>query len=287
MGSLSGEQGVTVRDIVSHVDRGERDISLVRQSELLGIARSSIYYQPVPIDLHTVDLMHRIDEIYTDYPFYGSRKMAEELSDQLGRRINRKCTQRLMREMGLEAIYPKPNLSRNDGEHLRYPYLLTGVTASRPNHIWGTDITYIRLKSGFCYLTAFLDWYSRYVLSWRLSITLEAKFCIEAASEALSIGIPEITNSDQGVQYTSNEYGNVWKPYDVKMSMDSRGRAMDNIFTERLWRSVKYEEVYLKSYESVWEAKEGIGRYLNFYNNRRKHQSLGYKTPAEIYFERR
>lgn len=278
---------MTVRDIVSHIDRRETGISIVRQSELLGISRSNIYYRPVPIDPEVLDLMHRIDEIYTEYPFYGSRRMAEELSGQLDRRINRKCTQRLMREMGLEAIYPKPNLSRNDGEDLRYPYLLTGVTAARPNHIWGTDITYIRLKNGFCYLTAFLDWYSRYVLSWRLSITLETGFCIEAANEALTIGIPEITNSDQGVQYTSNKYGDVWKPYDVKMSMDSRGRAMDNIFTERLWRSVKYEEVYLKSYETVWEAREGIGRYFNFYNNRRKHQSLGYKTPAEIYFERR
>lgn len=284
---MNDEQGVTVRDVVSHIDRGRAGISIVRQSELLGVARSSVYYQPVPIDPETLDLMNRIDLVYTEYPFYGSRRMAEELSGQLERRINRKCAQRLMREMGLEAIYPKPNLSRNDGQHLRYPYLLTGVTASRPNHIWGTDITYIRLKNGFCYLTAFLDWYSRYVLSWKISITLEAGFCIEAANEALRVGIPEITNSDQGVQYTSNEYGNVWKPFDVKMSMDSRGRAMDNIFTERLWRSVKYEEVYLKSYETVWEAKAGIGRYLNFYNNRRRHQSLGYKTPAEIYFEGR
>lgn len=192
-----------------------------------------------------------------------------------------------MREMGLEAIYPKPNLSRNNTPHPIYPYLLKGVTARFPNHIWGTDITYIRMQKGFLYLTAYLDWFSRFVLSWRLSTTLEVEFVLEAAEEALHThGVPEIENSDQGIQYTNEKHIELFANRGAKISMDGRGRAMDNIFTERLWRSVKYEEVYLKDYATVLEAKENIGAYFKFYNYERKHQSHKYKTPAEIYFRK-
>lgn len=223
--------------------------------------------------------MNRIDKLYTKRPYYGSRKIAIDLG------VNRKRVQRLMREMGIEAIYPKPNLSKRNPMHNIYPYLLKGVTASYPNHIHGTDITYIKMAKGFCYLTAFIDWFSRFVLSWRLSTTLETAFCLEAAEEAVNLfGTPNIINEDQGSQNTDQLMVSFWKNHNVKISMDSRGRALDNIFTERLWRSVKYEEVYLKEYATVLEAKENIGKYFKFYNYERKHQSLNYKTPAEIYF---
>ena len=250
------------------------------QADLLGISRSSLYYEPQPVSLETLAVMNGIDEVYTAHPFYGSRRIAKELG------VNRKQIQKLMREMGIEAIYPKPNLSRNNTPHPVYPYLLRGVTATHPNHIWGTDITYIRMRHGFLYLTAYLDWFSRFVLSWRLSTTLETTFVLEAAQEALTIGIPEIENSDQGVQYTNEAHIQLFTERGTKISMDGRGRAMDNIFTERLWRSVKYEEVYLKDYATVLEAKENIAAYFKFYNYERKHQSHKYKTPAEIYFRK-
>ena len=192
-----------------------------------------------------------------------------------------------MREMGIEAIYQKPNLSLNNTPHPIYPYLLKGVVADHPNHIWSTDITYIRMHQGFLYLTVYLDWFSRFVLAWELSTTLDNSFVIEAAKEAIqNFGLPEIENSDQGVQFTSQDYLNIWIANKVQISMDSRGRAMDNIFTERLWRSLKYEDVYLKDYATVLEARENIGDYFKFYNYERKHQSLNYKTPAEIYFKK-
>ena len=223
--------------------------------------------------------MNNIDELYTKRPFYGSRKIAKDLG------YNRKRIQRLMREMGIEAIYQKPNLSLNNLPHPIYPYLLKGVTALYPNHIWGTDITYIRMHHGFLYLTAYLDWYSRFVLSWRLSTTLEIEFVLDAAEEALRLyKAQDIENSDQGVHYTSEQHIQLFTRCGTKVSMDGKGRALDNIFTERLWRSVKYEEVYLKDYATVLEAKENIGDYFNFYNYERKHQSHNYKTPAEIYF---
>lgn len=249
------------------------------QTELLGISRTSVYYQPTPIDPETLEIMNRIDVLYTKRPFYGSRKIAHDLG------YNRKRIQRLMREMGIEAIYQKPNLSNNPVAHPVYPYLLRGVTADHPNHIWGTDITYIRMHQEFVYLTAYLDWFSRYVLSWRLSTTLEISFVLEAAVEALSkYNRPDIENSDQGTHFTSDQHIGLFTSHGTKVSMDGRGRAMDNIFTERLWRNVKYEEVYLKDYATVLEAKENIGKYFDFYNYERSHQSLGYKTPAEIYF---
>ena len=275
-----------VREIVSHIEKSSV-VPVTRQADLLGISRASVYYIPHPIDLRDQEIMRVIDEVYTKRPYFGSRRMAHETSDILNEQINRKHIQRLMDVMGLEALYPKPHLSWNGTPAYRFTYLLTGITANHPNHIWGTDITYIRMRQGFVYLVAFLDWFSRYVLSWELSITLDVSFVVEAAKRALTIGSPNIANSDQGVQFTSTDYVSLWNPEQTKISMDGRGRAMDNIFTERLWRTIKYEEVYLKDYATVREAKEHIGVYIAFYNTGRKHQSLQYKTPAEIYFEGR
>jgi len=223
-----------------------------------------------------------MDEIYTDMPYYGVRRMTKQLNRD-GHLVNHKRVRRLMKVMGLEAIYPKPNLSRNNQPHPTFPYLLRGLAITRPNQVWGTDITYIRLTKGFVYLAAFLDWYSRYVVSWQLSTTLTADFVIEAAKKALTIAIPEITNSDQGVQFTSQAYLNVWDKQRTRISMDGRGRCMDNIFTERLWRSVKYDDIYPNQYACVVDVKDGLTRYFDIYNNRRLHQSLNYQTPAEVY----
>lgn len=254
------------------------------QTELLGISRSSIYYQPRPVNDKTLVVMNKIDEVYTSCPFYGSRRIAKEVSLQLQEAVNRKRVQGLMQEMGIQALYPKPNMSKSNPDHRIYPYLLKGVTAGYPNHIWGTDITYIRMQKGFVYLVAYLDWYSRYILSWRLSTTLEMGFVLEAAEEALQIhGAPYIENNDQGSHFTSERHIKLFENKGTKISMDHRGRAFDNIFTERLWRTIKYEEVYLKSYQTVQEAKENMRAYIEFYNNKRLHQSLGYKTPREIY----
>ena len=276
---MASKNNFRPKDIISHINKTGSVLPLGVQTDLLGISRSSLYYQPEPIDLGTLVIMHSIDELYTKRPYYGSRRIAKDLE------INRKQAQRLMRLMGIEAIYQKPNLSKPHPDHRIYPYLLRGVTAGYPNHIWGTDITYIRMKYGFLYLTVYLDWFSRFVLSWRLSTTLEIEFCLEAAEEALlRFGAPEIENSDQGSHYTSDRHIQLFTSRGTKVSMDGRGRAMDNIFTERFWRSVKYEEVYLKDYATVLEAKENIEAYINFYNYERKHQALNYLTPAEIYF---
>ncbi len=278
---MSNENHLSPRDIVSHINKTSSILPKGIQAELLGISRNNLYYQPQPVDQETLVIMNQIDELYTKRPFYGSRKIAKDLG------YNRKRIQRLMREMGIEAIYQKPNLSKNNIPHPIYPYLLKGVVAGHPNHIWGTDITYIRMHQGFLYLTAYLDWFSRFVLSWRLSTTLGIGFVLEAAEEALiKYEKPDIENSDQGVHYTSDQHIQLFTDKGTKVSMDGRGRAMDNIFTERLWRSVKYEEVYLKDYATVLEAKEEIGDYFKFYNYERKHQSLNYQTPAEIYFKK-
>jgi len=255
---------------------------------MLGVSRSNLYYQPRPAAEKTVVVMNKIDEVYTTYPFYGSRRIAKEVGLQLGVAVNRKRVQGLMQEMGIQAVYPKPNLSKSNPAHRIYPYLLKGVTAGYPNHIWGTDITYIRMRHGFVYLVAYLDWFSRYVLSWRLSTTLEIAFVLEAAQEALQRhGAPEIENNDQGSHFISEQHIQLFEEKGTKISMDHRGRAYDNIFTERLWRTIKYEEVYLKSYLTVLEAKENMEAYITFYNNKRLHQSLGYKTPKEIFEQRR
>lgn len=225
-------------------------------------------------------LMNMIDSLYTKSPFYGSRKMAKQISLDTGLEINRKRVQRLMRTMAITAIYPKPNTSRANKGHRIYPYLLTGLTISKPNTVWSTDITYIRLKHGFAYLTAIVDWYSRKVLSWRLSNTMDSSFCVEALEEACEkYGIPEYFNTDQGAQFTSAEFTEQLKSRGIKISMDGKGRAIDNIFIERLWRTVKYENVFLRGYQSMVEARDGLREYFAFYNDERLHASLGYRTP--------
>jgi putative transposase len=231
--------------------------------------------------------MRLIDEIYTRSPYYGARRIAAELNRKnLGFAVDRKRIGRLMQIMGIEALYPKPKLSRPDKEHVKHPYLLRGVEIERINQVWGTDITYIPTGRGYVYLTAIMDWHSRYAVSWEVSNSLEATFCIVALKRAFQrYGYPEIFNSDQGSQYTGEEFqGVLHSSGQVRVSMDGRGRCMDNIFMERLWRSVKYEEVYPKEYENLPQAREGLNRYLTFYNEARLHQALGYKTPAEIFF---
>ena len=267
------------------IDRSSDELSIVRQVMLLGISRSSVYYEP-RVKAGDVLLMNTIDEVYTEFPYYGWRRIQEALKQDHEIKVGRKRIRRLMVEMGLEAIYPKPKTSTGNKEHTVYPYLLKGLKIRYPNHVWGTDITYIRLEDGFAYLTAILDWYSRYVISWRLSPSLESEFCVDALEAALEEALADIHNSDQGVQFTSEEYTGTLKAHEIRISMDGRGRCMDNIFTERLWRSVKYEDVYLKSYQTIEEAREGLGNYFQSYNTRRLHQSLNYRTPSEVYFER-
>lgn len=239
------------------------------------------------IDPSEIELMNKIDRIHTESPCYGSRPITAELRRELKMDINRKRIQRLMRLMGIEAIYSKPNLSCGNREHPIYPYQIRDVIASKANHIWSVDITYIPLLGNYMYLVAILDWYSRYILSWRLSDNLEVGFCCEAIDEALKFGIPIFHNSDQGSHFTSYDYlAHLWQYPEIVISMDGRARAYDNIFIERLWRTIKYEEVYLKAYSSPKEARENITEYINYYNKRRLHQSLKYKTPAEIYFSK-
>jgi putative transposase len=257
-------------------------LSVRRQCELLGLNRSTWYYEAVPESAENLALMRRIDEQYLERPYFGSRRMTKWLQGQ-GEPVNRKRVQRLMRAMGLEAIYPKRRTTVPGAGHKIYPYLLRNVTVERPNQVWSADITYVPLRCGFLYLTAILDWYSRYVLAWRLSNSLDGDFCVEALDEALGHARPEIFNSDQGVQFTSREFTGRLESAAVAISMDGRGRALDNVFVERLWRSVKYEEVYLHDYTSGAECHAGLKAYLAFYCEERLHQALGYRTPAEVY----
>ena len=242
-------------------------LSVTRQCELLNLSKGAYYYKAAEMDPYNLQLMDEIDRIYTKIPFYGSRKITVSLQ-KLGHSVNRKRIQRLMRLMGLEAIYPKGNMSKKRQDHKIYPYLLNDIQIDRPNMVWSTDITYIRIGAGFLYLTAVIDWYSRYVLSWNISNCLQSEFCVTAMEEALQQARPEIVNTDQGVQFTSKAFIDLLKENEIKISMDSKGRALDNIFVERLWRSLKYEEVYLKNYQSVPEAKFSLKNYLNFYNYR-------------------
>ena len=252
-------------------------MSIARQCELLGLARSTCYYELVGETPENLTLMRRIDEQYLKTPFYGSRRMAVELG------FNRKRIQRLMRLMGIEAIYPRRRTTRPAAGHKIYPYLLRNVAITRPDQVWSSDITYIPLRHGFLYLVAIMDWFSRYVLSWRLSNTLHGSFCLEALEDALRGGRPEIFNSDQGSQFTAVAFTQRVAACGAAISMDGRGRVIDNIFIERLWRTVKYEEVYLHDYRSGWEAEERLGCYFDFYCHERIHQSLAYRTPAEVY----
>jgi putative transposase len=258
-------------------------LSLRRQCGLLSLNRSGIYYQPASVDPEELLLMHLIDEQYTKLPFYGSRRMKEQLCG-MGYPIGRERVQRLMRLMGLQAVFPGPNLSRRAQEHKVYPYLLKGLDITCPNQVWSTDITYIRLAGGFLYLVAIIDWFSRYVLAWRLSNSLDSGFCVEALEDALQIGKPDIFNSDQGAQFTSEDFTGLLLGNKVAISMDSKGRALDNIFVERLWRSVKYEEVYLNDYQTVADTRKGLGQYFEFYNKKRYHQALDYRRPYEVHF---
>lgn len=262
------------------------DLSISRQTELLDISRSGFYYKPTSVSPEEIRIMGCIDKIFTDYPFYGSRRIKHELEEKpYDISICRQHVQHLMRIMGLEAIYPKKRTTIPNEQHLKYPYLLKNLLITHPNQVWGTDITYIKLKDGFCYLVALLDWFSRYVITWTLADTLDITFCIENLQRALPLNIPEIHNSDQGSHFTSPQYTGLLTAKEIQISMDGRGRCMDNIFTERLWRTIKYENVFIRDYRVPSEARTGLGEYFNFYNNRRKHQSLDYRTPAQLYFQ--
>jgi putative transposase len=266
------------------VEVAHPQLRIARQCELLGLSRSSFYYEPATETAENLLFMQLIDRQYTAQPVYGSRRMAVWLQGQ-GYEVNRKRVRRLMRLMGLEAIYPKPNLSAPAAGHKVFPYLLRDVAIDRVDQVWSTDITYIPLVSGFMYLAAVIDWYSRYVIAWRLSNTLDGWFCVEMLEEALSKGKPEVFNTDQGVQFTAAAFTSRLLSAGVEVSMDGKGRCLDNVFVERLWRTVKHEEVYVRGYETVPELSGGLGRYFPFYNEERPHQSLGYRTPAEVYWE--
>lgn len=257
-------------------------LSIVRQCELLELARSSYYYEPVPQNEEDLLLMRLLDEQYTRTPYYGKRKMVAYLQTQ-GYRVDRQRVRRLMQMMGLETMYPKPHLSRAGETSVHYPYLLRDLLVDRCDQVWSCDITYIRLARGFVYLMAIIDWFSRYVLAWELSTTLDTSFCLDALDRALRGATPEIFNTDQGVQFTSTEFLNRLKAAKIRISWDGRGRALDNIFVERLWRSVKYEDVYLKEYQTVPEARKGLLDYFHHYNCERFHQSLEYQTPVSVY----
>jgi putative transposase len=259
-------------------------LSLSRQCQLLGLSRAALYYRPVAVSDDELELMALIDRQYLRTPFYGSRRMTAWLRTQ-GQLVNRKRVQRLMGLMGLEVIYQRPRTSRPAPGHRTYPYLLRGLAIERVNQVWAADITYIPMARGFLYLVAVMDWVSRYVLAWRLSNLLDASFCIETLEEALRQGRPEIFNTDQGSQFTDEDFTGVLGAHGVAISMDGRGRFSDNIFVERLWRSLKYEEVYLRAYESAAEARQGITGYFNFYNHERLHQALGYRAPHQVFEE--
>jgi len=282
------------------INPNHRKISVRRQCDLLGLNRSSFYYKPKtgheklnnstrdinsPVRETEMNLkiMTRIDALYMDYPFYGSRNMTVILNRE-GYNVNRKRIQRLMRLMGIQAIYPKPRLSISKKGHKIYPYLLKNLSIDRPNYVWCADITYIGLAHGFVYLVAVMDWYSRFVLSWRLSNTMDTEFCLEALREALKIEKPEIFNTDQGPQFTSDDHTGLLKEAGIKISMDARGRFFDNILIERLWRSLKYQDIYIKDYQTINELSAGLDAYFRFYNYERPHQSLKNKTPARVYF---
>ena len=269
------------------IDRDHQQLSLVRQCILLDVSRASVYYRPVPTRAEDLELMALMDRQYLKTPFYGSRKMKAWLLQQ-GYLVSRKRVRRLMRLMGLEAIYRRPNTSKPAPGHRIFPYLLKGVEVNRVDQVWAADITYIPMAKGFLYLVAIMDWHSRHVLAWKLSNTMDTSFCVAALEEALGKGRPEIFNTDQGSQFTSEAFTQTLQEQRVQVSMDGKGmdgkgRYLDNIFVERLWRSIKYEEVYLKAYQTVAEARTGINAYLEFYNRQRPHQALGYRTPAEVY----
>ncbi len=266
------------------IEPNHHQISIVKQCELLGISRSGYYYRPCPESPANLAIMRLMDEQYLKTPFYGVRRMQAYLNNQ-GYWVNIKRIRRLLRLMGLAAIYPQPNIMKVLPGHNIYPYLLNGLSIHDINQVWSSDITYIPMKSGFLYLVAIMDWYSRYVLSWRLSNSLDSTFCVEALDEALALGCPEIFNTDHGIQFTSDSHTRHLIVNQIKISMDSQGRALDNVFIERLWRSLKYEYVYLNAPETGQELYHGLYDYFNFYNNERPHQSLGYQVPSTVHYK--
>jgi putative transposase len=285
--------GVRPRDLVAFIDPHHEAFSITRQAELVGLPRSSYYYQPVVNKEATARLkteLNAVDAIYTKYPFYGQRRILIELERSYDIHIGRERIRRLMAQLGLQAIYPKPNTSKATPGHTIYPYLLKGVSAQYPNHIWGTDITYIRTEEGYIYLVAFIDWYSRYVIAWELHDSLHNGFVLSALRDALcfiddcGLPLPDICNSDQGSHFTSDAYVRLLEQAGIAISMDGRGRYLDNIFTERLWRTVKYEDVFLNSYRGLDDARQGLGQYFRFYNYERPHQAIDNRTPAQLYF---
>ena len=264
------------------IERGHA-LAVTHQCELLALSRSSVYHRPAPVSQRDLEAMRLLDEAHLRYPFYGSRRLSDWLGGR-GVKANRKRVRRLMRLMGLEALYPRPRTSRPGKGHKVYPYLLRDLTVERPNQVWAADICYLPMARGFLYLVAVMDWYSRKVLAWRLSNALNGDFCVEAVEDALAhFGSPEIFNTDQGAQFTGSAFTDVLKGAGVAISMDGKGRWVDNVLVERLWRSVKYEEVYLHAYEGVAAARAGLGRYFRFYNAERRHQGLGRRTPDEVY----
>jgi putative transposase len=267
------------------VELSHPQLPIIEQCKLLGVARSSLYYQPEPIAPSELALMRKIDELYTAHPFFGSRRMRVVLSQE-GTPLNRKHVQRLMRLMGLEAIYAKKNTSKANPGHKKFPYLLRDLAIDRPDQVWGCDITYVPLRHGFVFLVAIIDWFSRYVVAWDISLTLDSEFCLTTLDAALKVAIPTIFNSDQGCQFTTELFTTKVTKAGAQMSMDGKGRAFDNIFTERLWRTVKYEDIYIKDYESVQALRLGLVRYFEFYNTKRPHQALDYRTSAEVYWSR-
>ena len=264
------------------VDRESIEITINRQCELLELPRSSYYYKPCSDSPFNLNVMRLIDELYTKYPFYGTRRMSFELK-RMGCQVGRDLVRSLMLKMGISALYPKPNLSKPHADHKVYPYLLRGVSINQKDLVWSTDITYIRMQNGFLYLTAVMDWYARCILSWKLSNSLEGSFCRETLLEALERGKPQIFNTDQGSQFTSNLFTQILEDKGIKISMDGRGRALDNVFIERFWRTVKQEEVYLNDYKDGLEARERLATYIHYYNNERPHSSLGYIPPMSLY----
>jgi len=265
------------------IDRGH-DLAITRQAEALNISRGSVYYLPRPVSAADLAIMRRLDELHLQFPFAGSRMLRGLLAGE-GIKVGRRRVRTLMKRMGIEALYRRPRTTKPEPGHKIYPYLLRDMASTRPNHVWAMDITYIPMARGFVYLAAVLDWATRRVLSWRLSITMEASFCVEALEEALAkYGKPEIFNTDQGSQFTGATFTGVLAKNDTAISMDGKGAWRDNVFVERLWRSIKYEEVYLRAYDSVGEARQSIGRYLDFYNGRRPHSSLDGMTPDQAYF---
>lgn len=265
------------------IDRDHGSLSIRRQCQLLNIHRSQLYYEPVPESAENLELMRLIDEQHLQRPTWGSRNMTLYLSKRTDQPVNRKRTQRLMRRMGLEGMAPGPSTSRRHASHQVYPYLLRDLIVERPNQVWCSDITYIPLRRGFLYLVAVMDWFSRYVISWRLSNSMEVDFCLEALDEAFTHGCPEIFNTDQGAQFTSRFFTDRLKSHNVEISMDGKGRALDNVFIERLWRSLKYEDIYLKSYETGADCYKGLKEYFKFYSHERPHQGLDYRTPWEVH----